>query len=709
MSIRTRTMMICLLLGIAPALMMGTISWYSALDIAELSTREFQAIALNTGDKIDRNLFERYGDVQAFCMNTAAQNQQEWYVKDKHTTLKGAMNGYIDTYDVYYVTMLVDLDGDVIAVNDRDSDGKAIPTAALYGKNFAQAQWFKDCVNKRFLASKSSEMTGTVVEDVYVDSDIKSIFNDEGLVIGFSAPLKDARGETIGVWKNFARFSLVEDIFVATYSDYRERLKGMELTLLDREGNILIDYDPFSTGTEKIIRDMNIVKKLNPVNVGIEYAKNAISGKSGCISSAKHCRKDQNVSVGYGPTSGAFGFPGLGWGVLARVPTEQSLAGSNHLKAELGFGLLAMIAIVPALSLWFSGKITRPILKTVDTLSEMARGNLTLRMDESTKDEFAHLAVSFNQFADRIEKVIGEMSTSAVSLQGSSTNLSVTSERMSQGALDATTRSSSVAAAAEQMSMSISQMAGSTEEVSSNIREVSVAVEEMNSSISEVARSAEKSADVASHAANLAQISNQKIEDLGAAAGEIGKVIEVIQDIAEQTNLLALNATIEAARAGDAGKGFAVVATEVKELAKQTAAATDDIRRRIESIQATTTEAVTATKQIGEVIDNVNSVARTIAAAVEEQSITTKQIAMRISQTASAAECAARGAGESAEASREITQSITMVDGVLKETAAGATQSKAAGVQFGVLAANLQTIVGQFRTRKEPSDNGLAV
>ena len=158
---------------------------------------------------------------------------------------------------------------------------------------------------------------------------------------------------------------------------------------------------------------------------------------------------------------------------------------------------------------------------------------------------------------------------------------------------------------------------------------------------------------------------------LGAAADEIGKVIEVIQDIAEQTNLRALNATIEAARAGEAGKGFAVVATEVKELAKQTASATDDIRRRIEGIQNSTGESVRAIGEISEVIKNVNEVSRTIASAVEEQSITTREIAQNVAQTTTAAEAVSRGVAESASACQEVTRNISQVDQANRTCLAG--------------------------------------
>jgi methyl-accepting chemotaxis protein len=202
---------------------------------------------------------------------------------------------------------------------------------------------------------------------------------------------------------------------------------------------------------------------------------------------------------------------------------------------------------------------------------------------------------------------------------------------------------------------------------------------------------------VAGNAATMAQSSNETIGQLGNAADEIGKVIQVIQDIAEQTNLLALNATIEAARAGDAGKGFAVVATEVKALAKQTAEATEDIRGKIEGIQSSTSLAVKSIGSISEVIQQVNEISRTIASAVEEQSVTTREIAQNVAQTSSAAETVSVGVTQSAMASKEITQNIAGVDQAAKQTAQGAAQTQTAGVELSKLAEELQSLVGQFQ------------
>jgi methyl-accepting chemotaxis protein len=248
------------------------------------------------------------------------------------------------------------------------------------------------------------------------------------------------------------------------------------------------------------------------------------------------------------------------------------------------------------------------------------------------------------------------------------------------------TSMSQVVSSAECLTRTLTRMAETTAEMSGGVGNVADAIQQMSATIADIAKSAENAASIADKATRLAQQSTSKVDALGRNADEIGRVIEVIQDIAEQTNLLALNATIEAARAGEAGKGFAVVATEVKELATQTANATDDIRRRIEGIQDSATETVKAINEIGVVVNSINDVSRTIAAAVEEQSITTKQMASRIADSVDAADAVARGVSESAEASQQITSNVTGFAKVVTDAMQSAQAAKDASEQLKDLA-----------------------
>jgi methyl-accepting chemotaxis protein len=223
-----------------------------------------------------------------------------------------------------------------------------------------------------------------------------------------------------------------------------------------------------------------------------------------------------------------------------------------------------------------------------------------------------------------------------------------------------------------------------SEQVSANVTLVAASSEEMLASIREISRSATDSSRIARSAVSMAEETNHTIGKLGISSVEIGKVIKVITSIAQQTNLLALNATIEAARAGEAGKGFAVVANEVKELAKETARATEDISLKIEAIQNDTKAAVTAIGEVGTIINKVNDISSTIASAVEEQTATTNEIGRNVSD-------AARG-------TTEIARNINMVAASAESTTTGAKDTEIAARALTKMATELQALVSRFRT-----------
>jgi methyl-accepting chemotaxis protein len=310
-----------------------------------------------------------------------------------------------------------------------------------------------------------------------------------------------------------------------------------------------------------------------------------------------------------------------------------------------------------------------PLQDVSQVLDKLAGGDLTAQVISEYAGDFGQLRTAVNALATQVRTAIQQIGANATTLVSAAEELNKVSQQMSASADETATQANVVSAACEQ--------------VANNVQTVATGADEMGASIKEIAKNTADATRVATTAVKSAESTNVTIGKLGVSSAEIGQVIKVITSIAQQTNLLALNATIEAARAGEAGKGFAVVANEVKELAKETAKATEDISRKIEAIQTDTKGAVEAIGQIGTVIVQINDIQNTIASAVEEQSATTNEIS--------------RNLAEAARGSSEITKNITGVAEAARSTTAGATDTQKSAQSLERMAAELQGLISQFK------------
>jgi methyl-accepting chemotaxis protein len=306
------------------------------------------------------------------------------------------------------------------------------------------------------------------------------------------------------------------------------------------------------------------------------------------------------------------------------------------------------------------------LLKVVQ---EVGCGDLTQEVVISGQDAIGQMGEGLQHLIEDLNKNMASIARTAQALAASSEEMTAWSQQMAANSEETSAQAETVSAAAEQ--------------VSRNVATVAAGADEMTASIKEIAKSVHDARKIATTAVGVAEVTNGTITKLGASSLEIGKVIKVINSIAEQTNLLALNATIEAARAGEAGKGFAVVANEVKELAKETAKATEDISNKIEAIQGDTAQAVKAIKEICAIIGQISDISGTIASAVEEQTATTNEIGRNVS--------------EAAKGTSDIARNITGVAQSAQGTASGATETQAAAAALFHAEVELQGLVSQFR------------
>ncbi len=677
--------------GLIPLIALVAFSLNQAKTISRMASEEMHTLATSSLDIIERNLFERYGDVQAFATNRVL-DAEDWSDPSAREAITAAINNYVRLYGIYNLSMVLDERGKVVAVNTVNAKDAPINSANLIGKDFSRAEWFINARDGRFTSSEL--LSGTVVTDVARDPDATAIFGPETLVVGYSAPITGPGGEFRGVWRNLADFTLVEDVLKGAHDALELRqIKSGEITLANKAGVFLAKYDPAFTGTREFKRSENGVLAKSATEGGAESINLAVSGKEGYTREMCPDKKVWQIS-GYAKSVGALGYPGLGWALTISVEEQDLL----QRVVEITYGLAAAAVIALLVAAFLVGRsISRPVTACAAAVERLANGDLTAHVSIKRSDEVGLLAASVNTCIQNLRKMVEEIKHTSEALTEASGVLTETANQQAAGAEETNVQAHTVAAAGEQLANNSKMMSSSANEITQSATTVSTALEEMSSSIHEVARNCAQESEIARKADQQARQTRDLMVKLDDSARQIGKIVELINRIAEQTNLLALNATIEAASAGEAGRGFAVVANEVKELARQSAAATEDIRRQVTLIQDNTANSMEAIDEVAGVIEQVSQIATTIAAAVEEQSATTSEIVRSLHGVTSSTKTLSENVKSASGGAAEVSRNIHGVSQAASDSAKGAARISTSAGELTHLAGSLGELVTRFK------------
>lgn len=403
LNIRTKLTVAFMVFGILPVAGIMPVVLNKLNDMQKSTLTSMQASAASVSELVDRNLFERYGDVQAFGVNEATKNTANWYSHDSDNSLISSMNAYMSNYGLYKVMLLVDMDGKVAAVNTTDNKGKAIDTASLYSRNYKGEEWFRKAAGKEFL--KGQGLDGTVVLQPRYEPIVTEAYKGEdGFTITFAAPVFDHSGKMIGIWANFADFGLVEDIVASVY---QEKMKAgaskIAFAIANNDGLALVNFDPTMKQDK---RDSSSISKKSLGDLGIPAALKSLKVEQGTDIEIDKASTEEDA-VGWFKSNGALGFPGMGWTVIMHQPGEEAFAEIYQAKHILFTILVGALAAVLVGGLYVGTRASKPLKKSSEAIKTLAEGKYTVDITGTNDaDEIGDLNRGMLELRGSVERTV---------------------------------------------------------------------------------------------------------------------------------------------------------------------------------------------------------------------------------------------------------------------------------------------------------------
>ncbi len=652
---------------------------------------QYQAAADGLAHSLEQYLDERGHDAQTMSRNRIFRDRTLWYQPgNAPNEMVQVLNEYVQSSGAYSLIQVVDREGQLIAVNNRDSQGQHIPTEQLYGKNYRSTVWFQALqqqVGSSPLSSASSSSDSNLfVEDVAVDHDVKAIFpNGNGLTIGLSVPLYD-QGTVVGFWTQRLNYSKVEEIIQQAYRGLKKSgFPSAELTLQNGQGFTILEYAPTVHQNEAVVHDLeNVLFRTNLAQLGLDAAQSAVQGKSG-FSRDFHPGKQVTQVIGFSHLNEGKGFQGLHWSILVQIPEKEALKQIGDITNKTLLEMLLGLIIVIPIGIFMGRKVIGRLKPFWEVAAKASEGDLTPRVSITTQDELGQMGGALNHLLDQLNTMLLQTQNVAHSLSQASDQLSDVGHQVVQVSQSQVNQATQVASSVEEVASTAGEMARNTQGLAATAHEVNESAVRGGEIVSSSIQGMES-------VSSRMQESASRIQTLGQRSQEIGDIIGVIEDIAEQTNLLALNAAIEAARAGDQGRGFAVVADEVRKLAERTGKATKEIATVIESVQQGTNEAVNS-------MEAGTKEAHSGMALAQEAGVRLTEIVNGVQRVVGMIQHFADSTQQQSDVSVQLSSSIHQVAQLSQENE-GHVQGVASATQhFAGLAADLQTSLSRFRLK----------